>query len=67
MICTCTHRNCYFTFQMKGTAVPERCPDCGNRSVRAASAEEIAWFRDEHPEFSSPHIRSGRPCDRRTA
>ena len=29
MICTCTHKNCYFIFHVKGSQVPDRCPDCG--------------------------------------
>ena len=48
MICTCTHKNCYFVFQVNGTAVPVRCPDCGNRSVRVATPEEVSWFYLEH-------------------
>ena len=48
MICTCTHRNCYFVFEVKDQHVPERCPDCGKQLVRAATPEEIAWFFREH-------------------
>ena len=44
MIWTCTHQNCYFIFQTAGSAVPDRCPDCGKHSVRSATPEEIAWF-----------------------
>jgi len=28
--------------------VPERCPDCGKKNVRAATPEEIAWYLHEH-------------------
>ena len=48
MICTCTHKNCYFVFHVKGTEVPKHCPDCGNRSVRPATPEEVSWFYREH-------------------
>ena len=48
MFCSCTHRNCHFIFFMKGNKLPERCPDCGKKEVRAATPEEIAWFCLEH-------------------
>ena len=50
MICACTHRNCYFVFAINGRKTPERCPDCGNLTVRPATPEEIAWFFLEHGE-----------------
>ena len=50
MICTCTHRNCYFVFKIDGRNAPDRCPDCGNRTVHPATPEEIAWFDKEHRE-----------------
>ena len=50
MICACTHRDCWFIFEAEGGKVPERCPDCGKRSVRPAGPEEIAWFLREHGE-----------------
>ncbi len=50
MICACTHRDCYFIFEAGGPKQPERCPDCGKRTVRPATPEEIAWFREEHGE-----------------
>ena len=48
MICACTHRDCWYVFEVKGEQVPERCPDCGKRTVRTAAPEEIAWFIREH-------------------
>ncbi len=48
MICTCTNQDCYYVFESSGHHVPERCPDCGKRSVRPASPEETAWFYLEH-------------------
>ena len=48
MICSCTHRNCYYVFFMKGNQIPERCPDCGKKNVRAATPEEIARYLHEH-------------------
>ena len=50
MICTCTHQDCYFVFEINGQSVPDRCPDCGSRTVRPASPDEIAWFYLEHRE-----------------
>ena len=44
MICTCTHRDCYFVFKINGHKVPDRCPDCGNHTVHPATPDEIAWF-----------------------
>ncbi len=48
MICSCTHNNCYFIFFVKDNHVPERCPDCGEKNVRTATPEEIAWYCHEH-------------------
>ena len=42
MICTCTHKNCYFVFHVKGTEVPKRCPDCGTPLVKPEA--EARWF-----------------------
>ncbi len=50
MICTCTHLDCYYVFEVDGRAIPEKCPDCGNPSVRPATPEEAAWFEAEHKE-----------------
>ena len=50
MICTCTHRDCYFVFKIIGRSVPDRCPNCGNRTVHPATPEEITWFYQEHRE-----------------
>ena len=50
MICACTHRDCWFIFEISGRKAPERCPDCGKRTVRPALPGEIAWFRREHGE-----------------
>lgn len=50
MICACTHQDCYFIFRIDGRIVPDRCPDCGNRTVHPASPDEIAWFYQEHRE-----------------
>ncbi|MBO7663729.1 MAG: hypothetical protein J6U01_10195 [Clostridia bacterium] len=48
MICTCTHQDCYFIFEVHTRNLPDRCPDCGNRTVHPASPDEIAWFLREH-------------------
>ncbi len=50
MICTCTHRSCYYIFEIDQAEIPEQCPDCGNPSVRPATPEEAAWFYQEHRE-----------------
>ena len=50
MICTCTHKDCYFVFRIRDARVPARCPDCGHRSVRPSTPEETAWFYLEHGE-----------------
>ncbi len=48
MLFACTHRNCYYIFMLDGTKIPDRCPDCGSRSIRPATPEEAAWFYLEH-------------------
>ena len=50
MICACTHRDCWYVFEAEGREMPEKCPDCGHRTVRPAAPEEIAWFIREHRE-----------------
>ena len=50
MVCTCTHRDCYYVFVVKGQKLPDQCPDCGSHSVRPATPDEIAWFLLEHNE-----------------
>ena len=50
MICTCDHRDCWFVFETAGNEAPEKCPDCGKRSVRTATEDEILWFFREHGE-----------------
>lgn len=69
MICTCTHRNCYYVFHVKGSQLPDRCPDCGNRSVRRSTPEEISWFtwntgaliRPDKPSSAASRF-TGRPA-----
>ena len=58
MICTCTHKDCYFVFYVREARVPARCPDCGHRSVRPATPGEITSFYREHRKRirSSMHI-----------
>ena len=46
MICTCDR--CLYTFFLK--ALPESCPDCGDRHVREATPEEKDWYYDLHQE-----------------
>ena len=53
MICSCTHRNCHFIFFMKENKLPDRCPDCGKRNIRAATPEEIAWYLHEHGDAAN--------------
>ena len=48
MICACDHRDCWFIFDASGEKKPDRCPDCGKRTVRPATGEEISWFFREH-------------------
>lgn len=50
MICACDHRDCWFIFESREGKIPERCPDCGARSVRPATEEEAEWFFREHGE-----------------
>ncbi len=52
MLCACCHRECYYIFIAEGKQVPDRCPDCGKRTVRPATPEEAAWFAREHGEES---------------
>lgn len=47
----CETKDCRFLFESE--AVPERCPDCGKKTVRLANSREIAEYEMYKKEFEN--------------